>query len=78
MHTIAWLLDSDPAIRHQVLRDLTDASPDVVTAERSRVAREGWGAQLLALQDPEGTWDHGTYRPGWVHSSPRGPRRTSR
>jgi hypothetical protein len=69
MDTIDWLLDSDPAIRHQVLRDLTDASPDVVTAERSRVAREGWGAQLLALQDPEGTWDHGTYRPGWVDES---------
>jgi hypothetical protein len=69
MDTLDWLLDSDPAIRHQVLRDLTDASPEVVAAERSRVAREGWGAQLLALQDPEGTWDHGTYRPGWVDES---------
>ncbi|HTN59881.1 MAG TPA: hypothetical protein VL043_16580 [Protaetiibacter sp.] len=69
MDVIDWLLDSDPAIRHQVLRDLTDASPDVVRAERPRVAREGWGARLLDLQDPEGTWDHGTYRPGWVDES---------
>jgi hypothetical protein len=69
MTTLDWLLDSDPAIRHQVLRDLVDAPPDEVRAERSRVAREGWGARLLSLQDPEGTWDHGTYRPGWVDES---------
>ena len=61
-----WLLDSDPAIRWQVMRDLTDEPADVVSAERTRVATEGWGAQLMALQDPTGTWDGGTYRPGWV------------
>jgi hypothetical protein len=49
MSVIEWLLDSDPAIRWQVLRDLTDASPDEVAAERARVEREGWGARLLAL-----------------------------
>jgi hypothetical protein len=54
-----WLLDSDPAIRWQVLRDLTDASPDAVAAERSRIATEGWGAQLLALQSPNGKWTGG-------------------
>jgi hypothetical protein len=69
MDTLAWLLDSDPAIRHQVLRDLADAPADAVAAERSRVAHEGWGARLLALQDPEGTWDHGTYRAGWIDRS---------
>jgi hypothetical protein len=51
-----WLLDSDPAIRWQVMRDLTDQSADVVAAERARVATEGWGAQLLALQAPDGRW----------------------
>ena len=50
MNVIDWLLDSDPAIRWQVLRDLIDAPADEVAAERARVAREGWGAQLLALQ----------------------------
>jgi hypothetical protein len=64
-----WLLDADPAIRWQVMRDLTDASADKVAAERARVAVEGWGAQLLALQGPDGQWDDGTYRPGWVDES---------
>lgn len=53
---IKWLLDSDPAIRWQVMRDLTKASDEAVAAERSRVASEGWGARLLALQSPEGHW----------------------
>ena len=53
---LKWLLDSDPAIRWQVMRDLTGEAPNVVAAERSRVATEGWGAQLLALQSPAGDW----------------------
>jgi hypothetical protein len=53
---IDWLLDSDPAIRWQVMRDLTHEPADVVAAERARVATEGWGAQLLALQAPDGLW----------------------
>jgi hypothetical protein len=44
-----WLLDSDPAIRWQVLRDLTEATDEVVAAERAKVATEGWGAEILAL-----------------------------
>jgi hypothetical protein len=51
-----WLLDSDPAIRWQVMRDLTNEPADVVAAERSRVATEGWGARLLALQSSDGLW----------------------
>lgn len=61
-----WLLDSDPAVRWQVLRDLTDTAPDAVATERARVATDGWGAALLALQDQDGRWDGGTYRPGWA------------
>jgi len=53
---IRWLLDSDPAIRWQVMRDLTGEALNVIAAERSRVATEGWGAQLLARQSPAGTW----------------------
>ena len=53
---LKWLLDSDPAIRWQVMSDLTDAAPDAIAAERSRVATEGWGAKLLALQSPAGNW----------------------
>jgi hypothetical protein len=62
---IEWLLDADPAIRWQVLRDLTDAPPDTVAAERARIAHEGWGAQLLALQGEDGQWDGGAFFPGW-------------
>ena len=61
-----WLLDSDPAIRWQVMCDLTGEPMDVVIAERAHVGVEGWGGQLLALQDTDGRWDGGTYRPGWV------------
>ncbi len=44
-----WLLDSDPAIRWQVLRDLAAAPAEAVAAQRARVATEGWGARLLAV-----------------------------
>ena len=66
MDVIAYLLDADPAVRWQVLRDLTDASDEEVRAARARVATEGWGARLLAEQAEDGRWDGGTYRPGWA------------
>lgn len=53
---VKWLLDSDPSIRWQVMRDLTDQPDDVVAAERSRVVAEGWGARLLGLQAAGGQW----------------------
>ncbi len=53
---IRWLLEGDPAIRWQVMRDLTDEPGDVVAAERARVAFEGWGRALLDRQAPEGSW----------------------
>ncbi len=62
---INWLLDSDPAIRWQVLRDLTDASAQEVAAERDRVATTGWGAQLLALQASDGRWGGAAWNRGW-------------
>jgi hypothetical protein len=63
MDVLAWLLGSDPAIRWQVLRDLTDAVPAEIQAERERVANYGWGARLLALQGTDGQWGGGTYWP---------------
>jgi hypothetical protein len=53
---LKWLLDSDPAIRWQVMKDLTDGDPGAIAAERSRIATEGWGAELLARQSPGGNW----------------------
>jgi hypothetical protein len=64
-----WLLEGDPAIRWQVLRDLADAPGEVVDGERARVAVEGWGARLLALQGDDGQWAGGACFParsfGW-------------
>lgn len=62
---IDWLLDSDPALRWQVLRDLANAPADTIHRERSRVALEGWGASLLALQRKDGQWGSGEPDPFW-------------
>jgi transcriptional regulator with XRE-family HTH domain len=56
MNVIEWLLDSDPSIRWQVMRDLTNEPESVVSAERAKVGTEGWGARLLSLQDEKGQW----------------------
>jgi hypothetical protein len=63
MTALDWMLDSEPSIRWQALRDLADASAEVVAAERARVATEGWGARLLALQGDDGQWEGGAYFP---------------
>ena len=66
---VDWLLDGDPAIRWQVLRDLLEAPAPEVGAERDRVAVEGWGARLLGLQDAEGTWAGALYSPKWTSTT---------
>ncbi|WP_022881198.1 hypothetical protein [Gryllotalpicola ginsengisoli] len=60
---VDWLLDSDPVLRWQVERDLARAPDPVWGATRARVATEGFGARLLALQDPDGQWAGGSYFP---------------
>jgi len=65
MTVIDWLLDSDPAIRWQVMRDLQGAPAAEVAVERARVANEGWGARILDLQGADGNWDGGTFFPDW-------------
>ncbi len=62
---IQWLLDADPSIRWQTLRDLTDAPDEAVVSERARVASEGWGARLLALQTSDGRWGGAAWNRGW-------------
>ncbi len=66
---LKWLLDSDPSIRWQVMRDLTGETPGAIAAERFRVATEGWGAQLLAAQSPAGDWGDGPR--GWREDLPK-------
>src|SRR5215510_6212170 len=62
---IRWLLDSDPSIRWQVMRDLIGAPADEVAAERAQVATEGAGAHLLAIQGSDGRWGGAAWNRGW-------------
>ncbi len=64
-HLLPWLLDSDPGLRWQVMRDFTDASPVAIAAERARVATEGHGAALLAQQGPDGRWGGAAWNRGF-------------
>ena len=72
---IGWLLDGDPAVRWQTLRDLVGARGRAVERERRKVARQGWGARLLAKQGPDGRWargrssDAGLYSPKWISTT---------
>jgi hypothetical protein len=61
---IEWLLNSDPALRWQVERDLTGEPPAVWESTRARISTEGFGTRLLALQDDDGQWAGGAFFPG--------------
>ncbi len=63
MDVLAWLCDADPALRWQVERDLLGEPPTVWEATRARVPTEGFGARLLAEQDPDGQWAGGAFFP---------------
>ena len=65
----AWLLEGDAAVRWQTLRDLLDAPDEVVAKERDLVATTGWGARLLAHQDPDGRWAGALYSPKWTSTT---------
>jgi hypothetical protein len=75
MTVLDWLLESDPTIRWHVLPDLVQAPAELVAVERSRVAAEGWGAELLALQGENGQWAGGACFPagGWRVAEKPGP-----
>ncbi|MGB6454164.1 MAG: squalene cyclase [Streptosporangiaceae bacterium] len=60
---IGWLLDADPSIRWQVMRDLLAAPESVWMAERANVESAGWGARLLACEDEDGQWAGGAFLP---------------
>ncbi len=67
MDVVAWLLSGDPSIRWQVMRDVLESKE--AAAERARVAGAGWGARLLGLQAPDGTWGGGLYGPKWISTT---------
>jgi hypothetical protein len=66
MTVLDWLMESDPSLRWQVMRDLGDEHADAVAVERARVAEEGWGARLLELQGSDGQWGDGPLSPDWT------------
>ena len=67
MDVFDWLMDSDPSIRWQVMRDLIGEPAANVARERSRVPLEGWGARLLDLQAPDGHWGGAAFVPrAWI------------
>lgn len=63
---IEWLLQGDPAIRYQTLKDLLDSNAKDVNHERQRISEDGWGKQLLEFQDENGTWSNALYSPKWT------------
>lgn len=67
--TIDWLMQGDQAIRWQTMRDLLDTPVKQWQAEQRKTLTEGWGAQLLAHQDAEGTWGGGVYSPKWISTT---------
>lgn len=66
---VTWLLEGDPAIRWQVMRDLAPEPVEVWEAERTRIATEGWGAHLLSFQDDEGRWTPRLYGYKWISTT---------
>ncbi len=65
MDTVRWLLESDPAIAWQALRDLTDTPPADIAARRAQVPHQGLAAEILSLQQPDGSW-HQDNTPAWA------------
>lgn len=63
MDSYTWLLEGDPSIRWQVMRDVLGRPEDEWAAERARIEIEGWGARLLSFQDEDGQWAGGAYNP---------------
>ena len=47
------------------MRDLIGAPAEEIAAERARVATEGAGARLLALQGADGRWGGAAWNRGW-------------
>ncbi len=62
---IDWLLQGDPAIQFQALRDLLDEERPGL---RARISTEGWGAKFLACRNPDGSWGQRFYQPKWTSS----------
>lgn len=66
---INWLMEGDAGIRWQTMRDLLHTPEQEWKLEQQRTVEAGWGAQLLALQDADGSWGGGIYSPKWTSTT---------
>jgi hypothetical protein len=66
---IKWLMEGDPSIRWQTMRDLLDEEPAVIRRERARTVKEGWAARLLSFREPAGLFGGGLYGPKWISTT---------
>lgn len=69
LELLDWLMEGDPAIRWQVMRDILDIDVDRVSQEQERVAETGWGVKFLSYQEPSGLWAGGIYSPKWISTT---------
>ena len=67
--TVEWLMQGDPAIRWQTMRDLLECDQDGYQRERLKVADNGWGARYLSYQEANGLWGAGIYSPKWISTT---------
>lgn len=63
---VEWLLEGDPSIRYQTLRDLHNTNVKDIQKERQKILNEGWGRRLMELQEENGTWSNALYSPKWT------------
>ncbi|MBN2658640.1 MAG: hypothetical protein JXR86_16410 [Spirochaetales bacterium] len=63
---IRWLMQGDPSIRYQTMRDLLGYQDERTDGVRQLILSEGWGKSLLDRQEPDGTWGGGLYSPKWI------------
>ena len=63
---IKWLMEGDPAIRYQTLRDLVSADAEDIEQAQSQLLKKGWGKRFMELQEPNGTWSNALYSPKWT------------
>lgn len=66
---ISWLLESDPSIRWQVMKDLQKKDASLYSIERERLIENGWGSILLKLQDQNGLWNGRYYDGKWISTT---------
>jgi len=66
---IRWLMNGDPSICWQVIKDLLDKSEKVFDIERRKISKEGWGKKLLSKQDKNGMWAGSLYNHKWISTT---------